>query len=535
MLNRIKSFLNNNYQKYYFSLITNIILLFFIVLMYKLEFETNDDFTMKLLVSGAYGVFDYHLVFINVIIGKLLIFLYSMLPSVSWYEIIQYVCILFSLIQITFVFFRNNKNIFLYLPILIIISINLYSNLQFTKTSSILTMAGCITIIDYIFNKRKMSALFFGVLFLIFGFLIRSMEFLAISGIFFLTFVPFINKNNIMKVLKIFIIIILPITFFFFVDRCSYSSDGWNHYLEYNKYRVELMDRGWPSYEEINRNKIGINENAYKLFRKATINDENVFGNELLKEIVSIKERDNLFLPIYKISVFIRKHIILFFIFVVLLLLFLLNNKKTYQLIIFVLLLLLALFIDLYLICILNSYIKERVALPIIISALLILLYYSKNNFILYNNFLPLLIAIFALFCLFCFDNSIINYDNRENEKQKIITESIEKDKIYLTTMSSRFIYTKDLFKNYEKGCFSNIVLLGGWDSNTPTKFQIQKNNGINNCFIDVINNENIFIISTENEINRIEQYINDYYSNNTYSYKVTELYDNINLYSILK
>ncbi len=86
---------------------------------------TNDDPGMLMIVSGQYsGSPDPHIIFSNIILGKLLAYLFTLNMFINWYTIFHFVILYISLSVISFSILSKSKNSqLLSVATLIIISI----------------------------------------------------------------------------------------------------------------------------------------------------------------------------------------------------------------------------------------------------------------------------------------------------------------------------------------------------------------------------------------------------------------------------
>ena len=71
------------------------VLLYFV--FFHIIYEQNDDLAMQFIANGYFtGTPDFHLVFINVIIGHFLSFLYTHFLGVEWYSLLMIALVLLS-------------------------------------------------------------------------------------------------------------------------------------------------------------------------------------------------------------------------------------------------------------------------------------------------------------------------------------------------------------------------------------------------------------------------------------------------------
>ena len=73
-----------------FSIVSNIITIFAALLLFRPFWEEGDDVGMALLVEGAYGYHESHILYSNTIYGKILCALQSIIPLVRWHSVLMY-------------------------------------------------------------------------------------------------------------------------------------------------------------------------------------------------------------------------------------------------------------------------------------------------------------------------------------------------------------------------------------------------------------------------------------------------------------
>ena len=90
------------------TFLINIAFFLFYVLRCELIHETNDDFAMSFLVEGAYGERTPYLIFQNVLWGKILVFLYTILPMIKWYAVTMYGMLFLAFSGVTYALIRKH-------------------------------------------------------------------------------------------------------------------------------------------------------------------------------------------------------------------------------------------------------------------------------------------------------------------------------------------------------------------------------------------------------------------------------------------
>ena len=188
----LKEFVKKNYRRFHFSLSVNLLFLLFFATVFYCQFETNDDYAMKMIASGAFGSPDSHLIYINSFIGYILKTFYTLTPHIPWYEVFQFLLILISLSAVMYVLInRESNNLYLILLLMTVFlsAHSLYTTLQFTRTASILAIAGYLLLDDSIRKRRKIG-IASSIVLIIFSSMIRQNQFLVMSLLCTTVFLP---------------------------------------------------------------------------------------------------------------------------------------------------------------------------------------------------------------------------------------------------------------------------------------------------------------------------------------------------------
>ena len=140
-------------HRFLFSLLINGILFSLFFLFFTPRFAINDDPAMMSIASGELlGEPNEHLIFINVIIGHFLKFMYTVLPQLNWYILLFYFCHFVAMTVIFYVFLRNSLtlcNLLLYFLLFVFIEVNFLTNLHFTTTAFVLGISGFLLLFSY--------------------------------------------------------------------------------------------------------------------------------------------------------------------------------------------------------------------------------------------------------------------------------------------------------------------------------------------------------------------------------------------------
>lgn len=288
----------------------------FIVLVFVLcdsKYEVSDDFVMASILSGAYGDGpNPHMIFVNVILGYLLMPLYYLFPQVSWYYVFQILVIFLSAVTIIYLLFEWTECMsakVLAILFLTVFAGDAYILVQFVKTAIWAVMAGAILFIWALFYRKRFSALLWGGFLCLVGAWIRF-SVIYIAGVFiFLVlcyeFIKLFSEQKITKKIIVDIFRILTVGVILIViayagqrlDSYIYNNnEEYRYFREYSLARSKIVDHVIEDYsiysEELQ--KLGVSENDFYMITTWSFADNQIFSLETLEKISKVvleKER----------------------------------------------------------------------------------------------------------------------------------------------------------------------------------------------------------------------------------------------------
>lgn len=533
------------------TLFLNLSFLVLYVFICNPVFETNDDTGMCNIVSGGYGNYYSHTIFINLILGKVLSAIMNLFPHIKLYVVFFYIFMFCSFFVITYIIYKYFSNFALIINsiFLLYFGYECYVQVQFTKVSGVMSIAGVLLIMNsFESDKFKKKSFMLGIIILYFGCMVRFAACGLIIMIMYVLGIDYLtnkikkkSKKNIVIFITSWSIILVGLFLIVKVDSYAYEKEtDWKYYKIFNEKRAILLDNGFPSFDEHESEytQLGLNANDIYLYSNWTFADPDIFTVKLMDEIIKFKSK-KIITPQRILNVFSREIITgylqeTFFIPILILIIFwLLFYKKKYW-ILFINFIGLF-FINCYFICI-NRYLLHRVDVIIWMAEFITLIFLMKdkktNITIDYKKQLFIIAAI-SFSMLNTIVLNIIPKDKINNNAKDII-EYIKDDKqhLYLIDVYSDptpNAYT--IFSPINKGDIDNIYLLGGWGTNTPYTLKILDNYNIHNPFQDCVDNKKIYIIDNY-KIDQIITYINDHYNTDAYAVLEQTLYG-YKIYSI--
>lgn len=534
----------------------NLIFFLLLVIFFDIKYQTNDDFGISMFTSKSYGEQFYFLGFTNFIYMYIVAFLQNSINIINWHVGLQIVFSFSALVSITYVLFECNRGIIIRSGILLLIAIvtpQFYIAIQFTKSSALIILAGYLLVLCYLKLDYRKLMLFIGVILVTFGSLIRFENFLMVSlfSFFICFFEIFINQKFtfnrkgliiIAKYATIFGIlfaIVFGVKFIgTMVENKNYEV---SYYLNYTKYRSDLLDFGVPDYNDNKEEykKLNISKEDLDVLKTWTFADPDKFDLKTFEAMATLKSKDVKTkdwgqlvktivhsITINKAPVYLLE---LKIVFALICLIFLFKSNLKKKLYILAVCILIAL---LYMYLAYIGRIVTRAEYGIWLSAITFLIYYfeqinclkSISNKVeeiesgkLYIKYI--ITTIFAIGIIFVFSsiNSNITYDKRY--KNFVEIAGTNKDDLYLIDVFTFINFDKSYnailpMKNDE---YSNIYLLGGCHIKSPTTDKILINYNVKNPFKDAIDNNKIFIVDNNNIEQKLE-YIKRNYDKNAYA-----------------
>lgn len=286
----------------------NTFFLLLVLVFCDIKYEVSDDFVMASILSGAYGTApNPQMIFVNVIIGYLLLPLYYLFPMVSWYFIAEISLVFLSSVIITFLLFEKlekNKAWMLSIIFILFFTNDAYILIQFTKTAMFAVMAGGLLFIWALFHEKHVITIVFGALICLIGTMVRFQTIYIAGGYFllilFYEFYLFIQKKTVVRKKKqqhlITIIlsgsILIGLAFGCkWLNWYTYNNDEeYGFFYAYNNARSNVVDTasyGYDAYAE-GLSEIGVSEIDYYMIREWNFADNEVFSIEKLQQVADV-------------------------------------------------------------------------------------------------------------------------------------------------------------------------------------------------------------------------------------------------------
>lgn len=506
-------------KKLVYITILNFIFMMIVLIYFMPRYETNDDYVMGLISSGAYGDrFKFGVVFSNIIYGGLASLLGTICGCLNWYVVLQYLLILISVVAIMYVIAQ-------YMPIHISLLVNigcwylffygLVQSVQFTRTAGISLIAGCILIWYYFINRSKAS-LILGALLCMFGSFVRK-DCIPVCVSFFCAIavasfcMKRIPKKELIRGLSVVVGLISIIGVFLIIDNVYYAmSSEWKGYQEYNEVRADLLDYGIPPYDMYasKYEEIGFSRNDIAIYKGWCLADFEKYDVETLKEIASWKE--NTKVDFSKIKLWFKDFWsknytnIALWIWLCLVLVALNLNKVCKLYGIFNVLLVIMEYGYLYYIGRLVPRVEGVIWMSAVFSMLICIISFYPIKKEVNKKIVKVALIFTVMFIIgrYIYHRGVQNLV--ENTVQADVLERLSKDKENIYMINTPSFGTVCLcYKPYisvPDYYMDNFYMLGGWDINAPFNRQKLKELNLENPMKEMLYEDNIYYVKRAND-----------------------------------
>lgn len=510
------------------AIFMNLIIFILANILFQPSYETCDDNYLSAILYGAYGEYNAHLIYINIILGKILKMLMVACPGMPWYAIVQYLGLFLSFVIITYVILQDRENEYrniLCWSILTVFGYECYVKIQYTKTAGVMTIAGMLLI--YVALKAKKIRILYlvlGVIVAITGSLWRFNGFLMVFPIIGIVAVvlglrcfKYGDKKRCIAIGGIYGMLLIVCIVFNMINNQIYNGDQlWKKYMEFNSLRTELLDYEFPSYEENKEVYLNneISKNDLELYKYWNYGDPERFTEDVLNNLIEAKEVKKLSFNVIKD--FFREFPVRYlkypyFIMVVIIFgLWILNtNRNKLPVVLAISSFMLVEFYLFYK----GRYLINRIDMSIVMAFCIVLvLEIKKIRYGDINKYVVAAIIGGILFngASFLTKQSLPITKKERKEAQEVlnlissdrsnfyILENYTSDKLWTTAYS--------VWNVPPVGILSNSYVMGGWRYGAPFTEQIKEGYGVKNPFRDVIDNPRIYMV-------------NDYYMSSTMKY----------------
>lgn len=293
------------------TLIAGAVVLLLFCTVYQPHWETNDDFWLGNLASGALGESSNFLVFVHHGLGTLLQLLYGIIPEISWIGVIWMAVVILSLTAVLWVFWENlgsKKGSLVWLGILFGFGHCFLFQVNFTRVAAAALIAGYLLIFQGLKGK-KLWEILWGMALCWTGYMVRYDMFLPITALaggiglaeLFQGMKLPLQAGKIAGRVKasksyfiVFLLLFLGAGLLNFSEQRFVNSDPQRaEYTAYNTLRSSILDYPLTPFEEIasELEECGISQGVYEgVTRHGIYYDPENITLETLQQILALQK-----------------------------------------------------------------------------------------------------------------------------------------------------------------------------------------------------------------------------------------------------
>ena len=517
------------------AILINLAVFVILQIFFKPMYESNDDNYISSIVYGVFGEYDTHLVYMNILIGKVCkALLLYVSPLVPWYAVIQYSLLLVSFTAILYLILLHKENIYRYIfcwLVMIPFGYECYINMQYSKTAGVAAIAGILLVYRAVKEERiKKFMLALGVILTVSASLYRFKMFCMMLPVIGSIILVDCLRNASHKNCKLLIkccIVFIPILVICMLgevyDRKQYADNSaWNEYREWDNLRIQLLDYGFPDYNE-NREvyeKLNISYNDMVLFTYWDYADSEIFTPEAMRQLIAVKEKQQVSMDF--VRGFFTEDILQFvsypyiIVLIMLVAFWILSGAENKALISTATLFFLAIQFYFYYT---DRFLMNRVDMSLVLGLCLIFIFNIKKST--YKGLKFCVIggltgAAFIVAFQFVGNLSGPQVKKEKNAKQIYDLIASDKDHLYIAenvTSDSLWTSAYQIGDTVPKGISDNYLVLGGWRYPTPLVKKIMKRYHVKNMYRDLINDGRYYLICNEECKYNVLNYLQENYT----------------------
>ena len=301
------------------AFIFNMLAFLLCILLFDIKYEVSDDYITDAVLSGAFGTgYDPQLLFGNVILGYFLVFLYKLIPTISFYFLLLISLDFISVTVVLYLLFKkkiNSITVCIALLFLLFFSDDLYILIQFTKVASVAGIAGGLLILHGLWetDNHKVRYIVFGSLLMIVASMVRFETIYIYAAFLVLSFLCSVvihirkkrkngektqgkvqAKHDVIEIGVRFSVCVLVIGMLFGINYfgrwlCCLDET----YIDFNNFhgiRCSITDNLKPSFATVNDeyNELGLDFIDYAMLCSWDFVDREVYSDELIQEVAEI-------------------------------------------------------------------------------------------------------------------------------------------------------------------------------------------------------------------------------------------------------
>jgi len=289
---------------------------FILVLLFcDIKYETNDDHVVEGILSGAFnGEYNPYMLFSNVLLGYVLVFLYSHTANISWYFVNLMVMGILSVFTVNYICIKkNNRVVGVLFAVLatVFLSNDLFILPTFTKTAAAAIAAGGLLLIEALFttsaktssppkpSASRIASIVLACILMLSGSLLRFLCVYLVAPFVALMFLLKVmaqrkEEKNVRQLLTragCCLLILMGLFSFRFIGIfIRNQSPEYKSFYRYNEIRAKITDTrklSWDDYEkEFEANDLDVLD--FLMFESWSFADNDIYPIERLEKVGKI-------------------------------------------------------------------------------------------------------------------------------------------------------------------------------------------------------------------------------------------------------
>ncbi|MEG2233926.1 MAG: hypothetical protein RRZ42_04745 [Oscillospiraceae bacterium] len=484
--------------------------------------ENNDDFIVHSVLGGAFGTPSEYIGIVNVILARIIVLLQGLAPSLNWFSILLYGALCLSFICVASVVWLERPDavgMFLSLSFSVFISVPMYLSMQGTKFAIFIAAAGLLTLLYGVKDRPKPAAVALGAFLSVFAASVRLMSFAAGAATVALPVLFAMlsagkklragewlksNRGIIIYFASIFLLVLSLNAAHGFIYSQNQSAEAFTKYLSSQQrvldYELADYESRYDSYTQLD-----LSENDLEMIRLWSSADSEYFSAERLKEIAEAGKPESMdiggkFMQGLTLFTF-TKSTAWFAGAVLLLSLFLADNRTRLRCS-----LIIASYFALLLMLAAAGRVTRWVCMGLLASVCASVTVCLACGHIVARKKKAIVFTASLLACCLGFTAFTLPKNVQKPEPDELIAIyddfNAHGDTLYMADMSSmpQLFERISVFRAAPRGIYSNIYVLGGWDTATPAKNSVLERFGINgSCYGALYTRDDVMLIDTVN------------------------------------
>ena len=300
------------------SFLFNLVAFLFRIIVFEIKYEVSDDYITDAVLSGAYGMgYDPQLLFGNIILGYFLLFLYKLIPTISFYFVLLILLSFISCTIVLYLMFKKKVNAITVCIAVIFLAFatdDLYVLVQFTKVASAAGIAGGLLILHGLFESENhmIPSVVLGSLMMISSSMLRFSNILIYCAFLVVAFLYNVylklsdkdsntktddrKKEYIGILIRFIVCVVIVASLYGLMYLGEWLTDRDPTHREFNEYHVlrcNITDKTMPDFESVKNDYkgLGFDYIDYVMINSWNFDDREIYSNETLRKVAQLQQK----------------------------------------------------------------------------------------------------------------------------------------------------------------------------------------------------------------------------------------------------